>query len=80
MSFSDSNFSFVMYCGGSSKLVEPSTTSLLKLLVNLWQTRSSDRVAPPIMNTKMRCPSFLNSVEALFNTESLGVKKDMNYS
>lgn len=30
----------VMYCGGSSKLVEPSTTSLLKLLVNLWQTRS----------------------------------------
>jgi hypothetical protein len=46
MSFSDSNFSFVMYCGGSSKLVEPSTTSLLKLLVNLWQTRSCQKVMP----------------------------------
>ena len=30
----------VMYCGGSSILVEPSITSLLSLEVSLWQTRN----------------------------------------
>lgn len=34
-SFSDSSFSFVMYCGGSSMLVEPKMISLLSFEVSL---------------------------------------------
>lgn len=51
----------VMYCGGSSKLVEPSTTSLLKLLVNLWQTRSCQKVMLTF---------FLSNVDTIFDKET----------
>lgn len=32
---------------------------------------TSDLVAPPIMNTKIRCPILLKSLDAFFKTESL---------
>lgn len=32
---------------------------------------TSDRVAPPIMKTKIRCPMFLKSVEKFLRLESL---------
>jgi hypothetical protein len=35
------------------------------------QIFTSERVAPPMMKTKIRCPIFLNSLAALFKTESL---------
>lgn len=48
----------VMYCGGSPKLVEPRTTSLLKLLVILWQTRSCQNNS----KTKVMLTFFLVTV------------------
>uniref|UniRef100_A0A2P2M8R4 SNARE-interacting protein KEULE n=1 Tax=Rhizophora mucronata TaxID=61149 RepID=A0A2P2M8R4_RHIMU len=65
------SFSFVMNCGGSSRLDEPRTTSLCSLPLSLWQTLSSDLVAPPTMNTKTRRPIFLKSLDACLRMESL---------
>nr|GMD65126.1 hypothetical protein Iba_scaffold49456CG0010 [Ipomoea batatas] len=53
-----------MNCGGSSRLDEPNTISLCSFVVNLWQARNSDRVAPPTINTKMRRPILLKSLDA----------------
>jgi len=60
-----------MNCGGSSRLVEPRITSLLSFVDSLWHTFNSDLVAPPTMNTNIRCPIFLKSLDACLNTESL---------
>ena len=32
---------------------------------------TSDRVAPPMIKTKIRCPIFLKSTDTFFKTESL---------
>jgi hypothetical protein len=39
---------------------------------------TSERVAPPMTKTNIRCPSFLKSLDACFSTESLKMFKVVN--
>jgi len=46
----------------------------------LYANQTSDLVAPPTMNTKIRCPTFLKSLDACLSTESLWHQKNIKFT